>query len=249
MPVTYRQYYRPTKGRQAFNFNAPEIGHDSSVLVTASECGSDGARFVGAASIAVENISPHGPPYDLNHGVTFMINVDSRDPLPVVADITVLGGIDIAFNMQPQQRTNWCWAATATSVVAYYTPTAWTQCSLANAELGRADCCTNPSDPCNVEHPLDGPLTRLGCLDSLVSRQATYAEISREINAGRPLCIHIGWRGGGGHFIAVTGYDDFPGWVYIDDSWFGPSDIADATVRSAYQGSGTWTHSYFTRHP
>ena len=28
---------------------------------------------------------------------------------------------------------------------------------------------------------------------------------------------------------------------------YGPADVLDATVRSGYQGTGTWTHSYFTR--
>ncbi|MGW1008404.1 hypothetical protein [Streptomyces sp. NPDC002520] len=89
MPKTYRFYYGPHKGRLAYNYNSWDIDHDSVVLVTASECTADGVRFVGAADISVENISPHGPPFDSNHGVTFMINVDWRDPLPVVADITI----------------------------------------------------------------------------------------------------------------------------------------------------------------
>jgi hypothetical protein len=47
-------------------------------------------RFVGAANIGVENISPHSPPFDPNHGVTFVVDVDWGSPLHVVTDITVL---------------------------------------------------------------------------------------------------------------------------------------------------------------
>ncbi|GJH22827.1 hypothetical protein CBA19CS22_39815 [Caballeronia novacaledonica] len=36
----------------------------------------DEHRFIGSASITVENIAPHGPPFDGNHGVTFVVNVD-----------------------------------------------------------------------------------------------------------------------------------------------------------------------------
>jgi hypothetical protein len=38
----------------------------------------------------VENISPHSPPFDPNHGVTFVVDVDWGSPLHVVTDITVL---------------------------------------------------------------------------------------------------------------------------------------------------------------
>jgi hypothetical protein len=38
----------------------------------------------------VSNVAPHGPPWDPNHGVTFVVNVDWDGPLHVVTDITVL---------------------------------------------------------------------------------------------------------------------------------------------------------------
>ena len=45
---------------------------------------------MGSASVTVSNISPHGPPYDANHGVTFVVTVDWGSPLDIVTDITVL---------------------------------------------------------------------------------------------------------------------------------------------------------------
>ncbi|MFB7648345.1 hypothetical protein ACFC1G_27810, partial [Streptomyces sp. NPDC056085] len=56
-------------------------------------------RFIGAATVTVENISPHSPPYDPNHGVTFVVNVDWGSPLHIVTDITVLDGppVDIEY--------------------------------------------------------------------------------------------------------------------------------------------------------
>ncbi len=95
MPQTIRKYWAPFKGRETLNFNWPIINHDSVVLITASEYAvatppSDEHRFIGSASITVENIAPHGPPFDPNHGVTFVVNVDWGTPLPVVTDITVL---------------------------------------------------------------------------------------------------------------------------------------------------------------
>lgn len=77
------------------NYNYPTINHDSVVLVTVSEYKiqdppSDSYRFTGEASITVENIIPHGPPYDPNHGVTFVVNVDWSSPVTIVTDITIL---------------------------------------------------------------------------------------------------------------------------------------------------------------
>jgi hypothetical protein len=102
MPQTIRVFYRPVKGRFRVNFNWGAIDKESAVLVTASEyraSTSNGAvfadkpsqpRFVGDANVWVSNIAPHGPPDDPNDGVTFVINVDWGEPIPVVADITVL---------------------------------------------------------------------------------------------------------------------------------------------------------------
>jgi hypothetical protein len=95
MPSTIRKFWGPFKGRVSLNFNWPIINHDSVVLITAAEyavatpAGNE-HRFIGAASITVENIAPHGPPFDPNHGVSFVVNVDWGSPLTIVTDITVL---------------------------------------------------------------------------------------------------------------------------------------------------------------
>ena len=96
MPHTVRQYWRGLHGRVPLNFNWNLISHDSVVLVTAAEYAVDAGspatsqRFVGAANITVSNVSPHSPPYDPNHGVTFVVTVDWPTPLNIVTDITVL---------------------------------------------------------------------------------------------------------------------------------------------------------------
>jgi hypothetical protein len=84
----------PHQGRNRLNFNWPIINHDSVVLITAAEFSpaapSDEHRFIGAAPITVEAIAPHGPPFDPNHGVTFMVNIDWGSPITIATDITVL---------------------------------------------------------------------------------------------------------------------------------------------------------------
>jgi hypothetical protein len=98
MPRTIRKFWPgPFVGRTPLNFNWNEIDSDSVVLVTASEYvpqanpppGANLQRFVGDATIRVDNISPHGPPFDNNHGVTFVVTVDFPRPLFIVTDITL----------------------------------------------------------------------------------------------------------------------------------------------------------------
>ena len=95
MPQTIRKFWGPQQGRTTFNFNWGAINQDSVVIVTAAEYGvtappTNEHRFVGAASITVQNIVPHGPPFDPNHGVTFVVNIDWPSPLTIVTDITLL---------------------------------------------------------------------------------------------------------------------------------------------------------------
>jgi len=159
----------------------------------------------------------------------------------------------LCFTMQHQQQTQWCWSATATSVALYYnTASGWTQCSLVNAELGRTDCCTDPSSAnCNQPWTLNTVLTRVGHLASFTGGTTSFADLRTEIDNGRPLGVRIGWSGGGGHFNVLSCYT----WnallrlqsVQVEDPWYGTSVWDYDTFRTAYQGSGSWTHSYKTQ--
>jgi hypothetical protein len=113
------------------------------------------------------------------------------------------GGLRLLdFFMQPQQRRNWCWAATAVSVAAFYDPaTAWTQCALANAELGRDDCCDD-GERCDVPWYLDIALQRVGRLREWSASPATIEEVAAEVESGNrsarwshgPMDRRTSWR-------------------------------------------------------
>jgi hypothetical protein len=104
MPQTIRQFWTNKMGRNVLNFNWDAINHDSVVLISASEYNLDNTpnhhRFVGDADVTVLNISPHGPPFDPNHGVQFVLQVDWESPLNIVTDITVL---DKPTDVEPSQ--------------------------------------------------------------------------------------------------------------------------------------------------
>ncbi len=156
----------------------------------------------------------------------------------------------LPFNMQMQTQSNWCWAATATSVSHYFWRwSTWTQCRVANAELGQTDCCQNPVPAhCNVPWYLDRALTRTRNFVSITG-PVGFEQVRSEINAGRPVGARIGWSGGGGHFMVIYGYSTIGGGEFfdIDDPIYGKSHIPVSEFSSSYQGTGSWTHTYFMK--
>jgi hypothetical protein len=88
----------------------------------------------------------------------------------------------------------------------------------------------------------------VGNLDRWANGTITLADVRAEVDAGRLVGVRIGWSGGGGHFVILEGYEETGGgFVHVEDPWFGASYITDATIRTSYQGTGSWTHTYFTR--
>jgi hypothetical protein len=74
------------------------------------------------------------------------------------------------------------------------------------------------------------------------------AGVAPEINADRPVGARIGWSGGGGHFIAIAGYSTNGGqFLDVEDPWYSASTVTYAVLQTAYEGSGAWTHTYYTK--
>jgi len=183
-----------------------------------------------------------------------LVKISSRPYKSLLWEFDIWGNLiqsrQLAFAMQAQTESNWCWAAASTSVSHYYWfLSTWTQCRVANAELGRGDCCASPAPgPCNVPWYLDRALTRTNNFVSVTGTVA-FSTIRTEIDAGRPVGARIGWSGGGGHFVCIYGYSTFLGLQYfdIDDPIYGKSHLSVPDFSNNYQGSGNWTHTYFTK--
>lgn len=156
-------------------------------------------------------------------------------------------GNPIGFTIQHQDWIEWCWAANAVSVNLYYHPASGqTQCALANIALGQTTCCVDGSTPeCNQPWFLDQALQLVGNLNAATSGKIAMNKVKSEIDNCRPLCMRIGWTGGGGHFTTVYGYAGQH--LYIGDPWYGNSVVTYQTFPSTYQGGGTWTDSYTTQ--
>jgi hypothetical protein len=175
---------------------------------------------------------------------------------PIADLIDILRLIDdllwdrLALSVPHQLEDNWCWAATSDGIDHYYNSgSTWTQCKIANTTLGRGDCCgSGASGACNQGWYLDQALTTVGRFDHVQAQAASFQTVDSEIDAKRPLGVRIGWSGGGGHFVALGGYRELPQqYVHVEDPWYGPSDVAYTTLETAYQGTGSWTHTYWTK--
>ncbi|HVO99772.1 MAG TPA: papain-like cysteine protease family protein [Bryobacteraceae bacterium] len=173
----------------------------------------------------------------------------------------------IDFKIQKQEQSEWCWAAIAVSVERFFNP-AWslTQCQIANRvlpkeieglELPKGICCAKP-DICNKPAELETALKEIHkwrtTLDqktapggSMISTGTlTFEQVRREIDNGRPVCVGITWKGGGGHFVVVRGYRQLStGACQVDVADpLNPSAVVDFDeLTSAYYGHGVWTET------
>lgn len=157
----------------------------------------------------------------------------------------------LRFRMQQQQQSQWCWAATSVSVAHYYDSASnWTQCAMANAQRGQTTCCAAgaATAACNSPDVLDAPLTRVGHFASMQGESVTYQRLRDQVLMGRPMCIRVLWGAGpAAHFIAATGCEENE-FVLVSDCGSGTTSlVAYDTLRTAYNGTGTWTHTYFTQ--
>jgi hypothetical protein len=159
--------------------------------------------------------------------------------------------------VEPQQQTQWCWAAVAKSISHYYDAgSPWTQCTIVNAELGQTGCCTGGGTAaCNQPWYLDLALTRVGRLQSVTPGTMSFSMLQWLTMNNNPPCARQGWAGGGGHFVAIACCYQFRSLatnttsnsVAVSDPWYGDSVVDYATFVSGYMGTGTWTHSYRTQ--
>lgn len=166
------------------------------------------------------------------------------DDIGQEAEAAPLANARLNFNIQQQTQTNWCWAALSASVGNYYRTGSWTQCGVANAELGRGTCCSQPG-PCNVYGYLDSALRTTGSYGGMREDRMQIPAIENQIGMGRPVGLRCAWYGGGAHFLTIYGIDG--GYVLVADSIFGYSTRVLNSFPGTYNGGGNWTHTYFTR--
>ena len=167
----------------------------------------------------------------------------------------------IAFNMQQQEHSDWCWAAVAASVERYFAPNStWCQRRLASQmakieKLKVTNCGTckkrKPiSQKCNRTWFLDKALELVGRLKGKAKAIVlSFAQVERRIRDGVPVCVRILWgKGPAAHFVVISGCETAPSgaqWVDIEDPFAGSSTWLYEEFRLNYQYSeGAWVATY-----
>jgi Papain-like cysteine protease AvrRpt2 len=161
----------------------------------------------------------------------------------------------MSFPIEPQEESNWCWAAVSDSADHYFdSASTLTQCTIASKALTQ-NCCADP-DSCNEVMKLQNILGPMGRLANVMSDWLPFLELKRELDADRPVAVRIGWFGGGAHFVLITGYkltrsgvrmieiaDPFFGDI-VNGKYVGIWEIDFDVFPEAYQDGGDWTATY-----
>jgi hypothetical protein len=166
------------------------------------------------------------------------------------------------FQIETQQKHNWCWAAVSDTVAHYFFKGVnLTQAQIAKETLGAS--CSNP-DGCDVPARLEDALRSADKLlkpllpgrslntQLLLGRFLTFEAIRSEIDAGRPVCVRIQWSGeDGGHFVMISGYSVSASgeeWVDVADPFYEDSIVPYDQFVTAYLNAGEWSDTYLVSH-
>jgi papain like cysteine protease AvrRpt2 len=160
-------------------------------------------------------------------------------------------GPTMAFRVDTQEETNWCWAAVTSAVDRYYHRDSFlTQCEVVARTANGADACLDP-DEHNTAGILDQALKTIG-VEHFVDQSVPFHTLQTEIDAGRPVCVAIDWVGGGSHFVVLCGYQLWTDGtnvietVDVADPFYADSTCIFSSLTQAYQGLGKWAQTYLT---
>ncbi|SES12461.1 papain-like cysteine protease family protein [Actinokineospora terrae] len=149
-----------------------------------------------------------------------------------------------AFTMQAQQQTNWCWAASGTSIAASHGVNVSQNnfCALAKNRSTGTQC---PNDQADLAQVRNG-FSRLGFSSpgSYVYNTISYSAVQSQLNAAQPIETRILWKSGGGHMHVLYGFDSAKSWVYWGDPW--PDNYRYNWATYSYyvnNSSFSWTHT------
>jgi Papain-like cysteine protease AvrRpt2 len=164
------------------------------------------------------------------------------------------------FQIQTQQKLNWCWAAVAATVSSYFWPDSnIKQCDIAKKVLkiqSEEDCSDSSDKAASFEKTLDvlnGMMPRQLNNKSLLGRSLAFEDIQGQIDSGRPVCVRIEWDvDEGAHVVMITGYSVSKStqiWLDISDPYYEDSTVTYENFSDAYLDAGKWTDTYLVGQP
>jgi hypothetical protein len=220
------------------------------------------------SALYVKNGETRSAALTLNVAKTAMVSQTGAPDFTFTVQYSAYGGafsgtqtitlrVDNIFEIQPQIGANWCWAAVTASVFDFYGGLV-TQCELADqftSTAANVSCCDSPL-PGVCDHPdsTQDALNGLGILEQHHKRPLTLAEVTGQIDIGRPVALYIKWAGGGAHAIVISGYvvtNAGATLLIVEDPGNGSSQtlLDIGVLTSNYGGSGTWDMSHTTQPP
>ncbi len=149
-----------------------------------------------------------------------------------------------AFTMQAQQQSNWCWAASGTSLAVSHGVSVSQNsfCALAKNRSTSYQC---PNDQADLAQVRNG-FSKLGFASpgTYVYNTISYPAVQAQLTAAQPVETRILWKSGGGHMHVLYGFDTAKSWVYWGDPW--PDNYRYNWGTYAYyvnNSSFAWTHT------
>jgi len=153
----------------------------------------------------------------------------------------------LAIEWSPQQHNQWCWAAVAGTVAAYYGDASWSQERVARALM--AESGEETDGALNRPAHLDKALDLVGCLANWSAARPPFRRLMRELDGGRPLALAVDWHRGGRHFLIVVGYVRGRREITIHDPREGPVTMNFDLFPKRYRDGGVWAETYWTKPP
>ncbi len=159
------------------------------------------------------------------------------------------------FNLEAQEQTFWCWAAVTAGIQRFFEPAS----TLSQSEVVKA--CLGHTN--NEILELAKALKKMGTLVCSHEAVPALGEIRKQLSAGLPVPVRIGWtrqKGkrreltGSGHFVVITGVlqrddrGDDDTLVRVSDPKNGmASYVPYGILKNSYRYKGVLTHFYILK--
>ncbi|GGU95921.1 hypothetical protein GCM10010211_73810 [Streptomyces albospinus] len=154
------------------------------------------------------------------------------------------GRTALTIDMQKQVQDQWCWDASGLTIAKFWGYTKYNQYDFCRLAAQNRNLSCN-DQPATLDDIANG-LANIGLSNTGydLSQSASFSQVGKEIDGGRPFPVRIGWNSGGGHMNVIYGYDPSSQMIAVGDPW--PStqtytwwNYNDYVSNSSFQ----WTHS------
>jgi Papain-like cysteine protease AvrRpt2 len=156
------------------------------------------------------------------------------------------------YQTQEQLLDDWCWAAVASSISIFYSPSSqWTQSALGGALLNpvcsriTSDNASTAQAVCRQTLDLSNVLSSINNLAWVVNQPLSLEQIQGQISSGWPICCEMTWPSGQSHVITLYGFSD--SLIIIGDPEGGVFSADYEDLVSDYRSGGQWIRSVGTK--